>query len=376
MTRSRPPTEEAAAADAGQALVEVRGLTKHFASGHLFGPRRPVVRAVDGVDLTIRRGETFGVVGETGSGKSTLGRLILRLLDPSEGSIIFDGHDITRMSRHRLRALRRDMQMVFQDPYGSLDPRMKVGDIVSEPMRVHGLGAREIAPRTVAIMERVGLAPQMAERYPHEFSGGQRQRIGIARAMALDPKLLVLDEPVSALDVSIQAQILNLLAEIQRQTDVTYLFIAHDLAVVRHISDRIAVMYLGRIVELATADRLYAAPRHPYTAALLSAVPVADLRRERSRKRIALHGEIGSATAMPQGCRFHPRCFKARLAAQQPGTETAEIETGLRLPVACLREDPPLVAAGPGQQVACHFPLADGEAAGAARHDVDAAVPI
>ncbi len=348
-------------------LVEVTGLTKRFEAGRLFGPRRAVVRAVDGVDLTIRPGETFGVVGETGSGKSTLGRLVLRLLDPSEGRIVFDGRDITTMSRNRLRALRRDMQMVFQDPYGSLDPRMKVGDIISEPMRVHGLGAREIAPRTVAIMERVGLAPHMAERYPHEFSGGQRQRIGIARAMALDPKLLVLDEPVSALDVSIQAQILNLLSEIQRQTGVAYLFIAHDLAVVRHISDRIAVMYLGRIVELATADRLYAAPRHPYTAALLSAVPIADLRRERNRRRIALHGEIGSATAMPQGCRFHPRCFKARLVARQPGVETSESTSGLRLPVRCLRDDPALSAAGPDQQVACHYPLAEGEADDAAR---------
>ena len=343
-------------------LVRVEGLRKRFDSRRLLSRAGPSVLAVDGVDLTIRRGETFGVVGETGSGKSTLGRLILRLLEPTEGRIVFDGQDITGLSRHRLRAVRRQMQMVFQDPYGSLDPRMRVGDIIAEPMKVHNLGAREIAPRTVRIMEQVGLAPQMAARYPHEFSGGQRQRIGIARAMALDPQLLVLDEPVSALDVSIQAQILNLLAGLQRQTGVTCLFIAHDLAVVRHISDRIAVMYLGRIVEQAPAAQLYLTPRHPYTAALLSAVPVADLRRERSRRRIALHGEIGSATAMPSGCRFHPRCFKARLLAARGAVELAEGVGGLRLPAACVRHDPTLARSGSDAHLAaCHYPLSDGE---------------
>ena len=349
--------------DPGDTLVRVDDLVKRFETRRLFLSAGPAVRAVDGVSLTIRRGETFGVVGETGSGKSTLGRLILRLLEPTSGRIVFDGQDITALSRHRMRAVRREMQMVFQDPYGSLDPRMSVGDIIAEPMKVHGMGAREIAPRTVEIMEQVGLAPRMAARYPHEFSGGQRQRIGIARAMALGPKLLVLDEPVSALDVSIQAQILNLLAGLKRQTGVTCLFIAHDLAVVRHISDRIAVMYLGRIVELAPAAQLYATPRHPYTAALLSAVPVADLRRERSRRRIALHGEIGSATAMPPGCRFHPRCFKARLLAARGGVETTQTPDGLRLPAACVRDDPQLGRTGAdGHLAACHFPLADGEA--------------
>ena len=349
---------------ADDTLLQVRGLTKTFGGRSLLpGKAKPVVRAVDGIDFHIRRGETFGVVGETGSGKSTLGRVVLRLLDPTDGQILFDGQDITTMPRSRVRALRRDMQMVFQDPYGSLDPRMKVGQIIAEPMRVHGLARGNLAARTAEIMRQVGLAPHMADRYPHEFSGGQRQRIGIARAMALDPKLLVLDEPVSALDVSIQAQILNLLRDIQRQTGVAYLFIAHDLAVVRHISDRIAVMYLGRVVEMATRDKLYANPRHPYTAALLSAVPIPNLSKERARRRIPLHGEIGSATAMPSGCRFHPRCFKARLVAQRGGVETAAAKDGTVLPAPCVRTDPALAQDSEGQMVACHFPLEGAEAA-------------
>jgi oligopeptide/dipeptide ABC transporter ATP-binding protein len=359
---------EAPAAATAEPLVKVRGLEKRFGGGGwLPGRARAAVRAVDGVDFDIRRGETFGVVGETGSGKSTLGRLVLRLLNPSAGSIAFEGRDITTLSRARMRPLRRDMQMVFQDPYGSLDPRFKVGRIIAEPMRAHGLAGGDLAGRTARIMRQVGLAPHMADRYPHEFSGGQRQRIGIARAMALDPKLLVLDEPVSALDVSIQAQILNLLRDIQRRTGVAYLFIAHDLAVVRHISDRIAVMYLGRIVETAPRDALYAAPRHPYTAALLSAVPIPDLRIERARRRIPLHGEIGSATAMPSGCRFHPRCFKARLVARRGGVETTQAADGTVLPAACVRADPAPVAAGPdGREAACHYPLEGDEAAQAA----------
>ncbi|MCG8592848.1 MAG: dipeptide/oligopeptide/nickel ABC transporter ATP-binding protein, partial [Kiloniellales bacterium] len=230
-------------------LLQVSDLSKVFGSrGLLFRGTRPEVRAVDGISFSVRRGETLGIVGETGSGKSTLGRLLIRLLDPSGGRIVFDGRDITNLAQSRVRRLRHDMQMVFQDPYGSLDPRMTVGSIVAEPMLVHGVERSSIAGRTAEILERVGLAPAMADRYPHEFSGGQRQRIGIARAMALDPKLLILDEPVSALDVSIQAQILNLLRDIQRQSGVAYIFIAHDLAVVRHISERVAVMYLGRIV--------------------------------------------------------------------------------------------------------------------------------
>ena len=345
-------------------LLKVRGLTKHFGvGGRLFGRARPKVRAVDGVDFEIRPGETFGVVGETGSGKSTLGRLVLRLLEPTAGSIEMEGRELSNLSRARMRPLRRDMQMVFQDPYGSLDPRYKVGRIIAEPLRTHGLAGRDIAGKTAEIMREVGLAPHMADRYPHEFSGGQRQRIGIARAMVLRPKLLVLDEPVSALDVSIQAQILNLLRRIQRSTGVAYLFIAHDLAVIRHISDRIAVMYLGRIVEMAPRDSLYAMPRHPYTASLMSAVPIPNLSTERSRHRIPLHGEIGSATAMPSGCRFHPRCFKARLMARSNGVETSAATDGTLLPVACMQHDPALDVAGSDHEVACHFPLEHDEAA-------------
>ena len=265
-----------------ETLLQADDLSKVFGSRSLlFRRSRPEVRAVDKVSFSVRRGETLGIVGETGSGKSTLGRLLIRLLDPSGGRIVFDGRDITSLAQARVRKLRHEMQMVFQDPYGSLDPRMKVGAIVAEPMLVHGVERSGITRRTAEILEWVGLAPAMAERYPHEFSGGQRQRVGIARAMTLDPKLLILDEPVSALDVSIQAQILNLLRDLQRQSGVTYIFIAHDLAVVRHISERVAVMYLGRIVETAARERLYAAPRHPYTASLLSAVPLPNLRAER-----------------------------------------------------------------------------------------------
>ena len=343
-------------------LVRVEGLRKVFGGrGWLFGRAHAEVRAVDGVSFSVGRGETFGIVGETGSGKSTLGRLLLRLLDPTDGRVVFDGQDITRLPQSGLRRLRGDMQMVFQDPYGSLDPRMKVGAIVAEPMHVHGADRSTIARRTAEILDQVGLAPASADRYPHEFSGGQRQRIGIARAMALKPKLLILDEPVSALDVSIQAQILNLLREIQRQTGVAYIFIAHDLAVVRHISERIAVMYLGRIVEMAPRQRLYAAPRHPYTASLLSAVPIPDLKAERGRRRIALHGEIGSATALPSGCRFHPRCFKARLTAAAGGVATAKIADDVAVPRQCVESEPALQADVNEHVVACHFPLEPGE---------------
>lgn len=341
------------------ALLEVEDLRKSFGGGRtLLGTMRAEVRAVDGVSFTLARGETLGLVGETGSGKSTLGRLVLRLIEPSAGRVSFDGQEVTTASRSTLRALRPRMQMVFQDPYGSLDPRMTAGQIVAEPLTAHGIKRTEAAERALALLSSVGLRTAMAGRYPHEFSGGQRQRIGIARAIALDPALVVLDEPVSALDVSVQAQILNLLAEIQARSGISYLFIAHDLGVVRHVSDRVAVMYLGRIVEIGPRDALYGTPRHPYTVTLLSAVPHTDPVRERARPRIRPIGEIGSAAALPGGCRFHPRCPRARLVASR-GADTVEA-AGTRLPRACVRDDPPLTPAEtPGHMAACHFPNQD-----------------
>ena len=338
------------------ALLDVEGLRKSFGGGRaLFGAKRPEVRAVDSVSFSLARGETLGLVGETGSGKSTLGRLVLRLIEPSAGTVRFDGQDVTAASKAGLRALRPRMQMVFQDPYGSLDPRMTAGAIIAEPMVAHGIARAEASRRAADLLSRVGLSPAMAARYPHEFSGGQRQRIGIARAIALDPALVVLDEPVSALDVSVQAQILNLLAEIQARSGVAFLFIAHDLGVVRHVSDRVAVMYLGRIVELAPRDALYGAPRHPYTVSLLSAVPRPDPAKERGRARIRPIGEIGSAAALPSGCRFHPRCPRARLVAARGG-DTVEA-AGARLPRSCVEQDPLLAPAGATTHfAACHFP--------------------
>jgi oligopeptide transport system ATP-binding protein len=304
-------------------LLSLRGLSKTFAGRpSLLSRRGPAVRAVDGITLDLARGETLGLVGETGSGKSTLGRLILRLIDPDEGSILFEGTDLAQLSKTEMRRRRSRIQMVFQDPYGSLDPRMTVRQLVAEPMIVHGVPGAEIPARLAATLRHVGLDPSAADRYPHEFSGGQRQRIGIARALVLDPQLLVLDEPVSALDVSIQAQILNLLADIQRRTGIAYVFIGHDLAVVRHVSTRVAVMYLGRIVEIGPRDTLYGRPQHPYTVSLLSAIPRPDPVRERSRTRVLPLGEIGSATAVPPGCHFHPRCPRARAVATRGGLPT------------------------------------------------------
>ena len=337
-------------------LLEVEDLRKSFGGRAMpFAAVRPAVRAVDGVSFAIAPGETLGLVGETGSGKSTLGRLVLRLIEPTSGRVRFEGHDVTAAGAAALRAMRPRMQMVFQDPYGSLDPRMTAGQIVAEPMIAHGVARAEAAERARALLAGVGLRPAMAGRYPHEFSGGQRQRIGIARAIALDPALVVLDEPVSALDVSVQAQILNLLSEIQARSSVAYLFIAHDLAVVRHVSARVAVMYLGRIVELALRDALYGAPRHPYTISLLAAVPRADPMRERARTRIRPIGEIGSAAALPTGCRFHPRCPRARLVAAR-GADTVPA-TGTHLPRLCVENDPALTPADSAAHlVACHFP--------------------
>ena len=342
-------------------LLRMENVSKTFAkSAGMFSRATHTVKAVDDVTFTLYRGETLGLVGETGSGKSTLGRLALRLLAPDGGRIAFDGTDTTTLSPRQVRPLRRRAQMVFQDPYGSLDPRKKVSSILAEPLVVHGLWDKDGQQRLLDILDKVGLQPAHLDRYPHEFSGGQRQRIGIARSMVLNPDLLVLDEPVSALDVSIQAQIINLLRALQRQAGLTFLFIAHDLAVVRHVSDRVAVMYLGRIVEIGPRDDLYRAPRHPYTVSLLSAVPVPDPDLERQRTRVLLHGEIGSATEMPGGCRFHPRCYKARLLADRPDVETVATKDNTRLPRACVERSPEL-AGDNGHLAACHFPEAAGD---------------
>ncbi|HEV8339138.1 MAG TPA: dipeptide ABC transporter ATP-binding protein [bacterium] len=297
----------------GDVILDVRNLYKHFpiTKGFILQKQVGAVRAVDGVSFTIRQGETLGLVGESGCGKTTTGRVILRLQEPTSGEAYFEGRNIFKLSKEDLRRMRRDMQIIFQDPYSSLNPRMTVGDIVGEPLEIHNLArGKEKLRRVQELLEIVGLSPYHANRYPHEFSGGQRQRIGIARALAVNPKLIICDEPVSALDVSIQAQVLNLLEELQKEFGLTYLFIAHDLSVVKHISDRIAVMYLGRIVEVAEVDELFVNPQHPYTEALLSAVPIPDpaIRRE----RIILPGDVPSPVNPPAGCRFHTRCLYAQ----------------------------------------------------------------
>jgi peptide/nickel transport system ATP-binding protein/oligopeptide transport system ATP-binding protein len=321
-------------------LIEVRDLTKHFpiTTGIIFQRQIGAVKAVDGVSFDVQRGETLGIVGETGCGKSTTARLLVRLLEPTGGSVKFDGEDITHLKGPRLKRLRREIQMIFQDPYSSLNPRKTVGTIIAEPFVIHGLlsGEGERKKRVQELMDRVGLNPEHYNRYPHEFSGGQRQRIGVARAIALEPKLLVADEPVSALDVSIQAQVLNLLRRLQRELGLTLLFIAHDLSVVRHMCDRVAVMYLGKIVELAPNDSLYGFPRHPYTGALLSAVPVPDPTAGR-RERQLLTGDVPSPANPPSACRFHTRCPKAQ-----------EV---------CGLEEPSFEDKGNDTLAACHFPL-------------------
>ncbi|HSL59504.1 MAG TPA: ABC transporter ATP-binding protein, partial [Acidimicrobiales bacterium] len=296
-------------------LVEVDGLTIHFPVGRksFFGGAQKVVHAVDDVTFTIERGETLGLVGESGSGKTTTGRALLRRIDPTAGTITFRGRDITHAHGESLRHLRRHMQLVFQDPYASLNPRMSVAELVAEPLIVHGIvnDLDEARDQVIDLLERCGLPGDTASRYPHAFSGGQRQRIGIARALALQPDFIVADEPVSALDVSVRAQVVNLLQDLQDELGLTYLFIAHDLSVVKHISDRVAVMYLGKIVELAGSDVLYDYPQHPYTEALLSAVPIPDPQTERTRRRIILEGDVPSPADPPSGCVFHPRCPRA-----------------------------------------------------------------
>jgi oligopeptide transport system ATP-binding protein len=342
-----PPNER-------QPLVRLEGVKKYFpvTRGVLFQRHVGDVHAVDGVDLEVYPGETVGLVGETGCGKSTLARVVMRLHEASAGTIHFDGQDITKLKGKELRALRRDMQMIFQDPYASLNPRKTIGSIIGEPFRLHGTVPKgTIKSETQQLMEVVGLNPEHYNRYPHEFSGGQRQRIGVARALALRPKLIVCDEPVSALDVSIQAQILNLLSDLQKEFDLTYLFIAHDLSVVKHVSDRVAVMYLGKVVEIAEGETLYDHPRHPYTGALLSAVPVADPELAKTKRRIILEGDVPSPIDPPSGCRFHPRCPRSReVAASQGRTETPWMPN-------CADDDPELSPQPEGQLAACHYPL-------------------
>jgi oligopeptide/dipeptide ABC transporter ATP-binding protein len=327
----------------GTPLVKLVGVKKYFpvTRGVIFQKRIGNVHAVDGVDMEVHPGETIGLVGETGCGKSTLARVIMKLYDPTDGQLYFDGQEYTKLSRRAMRPFRREMQMIFQDPYASLNPRKTVGTIIGDPYRIHRVVARKGVKKEVQqLMELVGLNPEHYNRYPHEFSGGQRQRIGVARALALKPRLIVCDEPVSALDVSIQAQILNLLEDLQQEFHLTYIFIAHDLSVVKHVSDRIVVMYLGKFVEVAPADVLYRNPKHPYTGALMSAVPIADPDLAEHKKRIILEGDVPSPIDPPSGCRFHPRCPRAQFPT-------------------CREQVPDLLPHHPGQVAACHFPLED-----------------
>jgi oligopeptide/dipeptide ABC transporter ATP-binding protein len=334
LTETTSGTADREAAD----LLTVSGLVKHFPIRKGVLQRQvAAVQAVDGLDFAVRQGETLSLVGESGCGKSTTGRLLTRLEEPTAGTITFEGRDISHLGEGQMRPLRRDIQMIFQDPYSSLNPRHTVGKIVGAPYRLQGVEPEGGVKKAVqAQLELVGLNPEHYNRYPHEFSGGQRQRIGIARTLALKPKLIVADEPVSALDVSIQAQVVNLLEDLQEELDLTYVFIAHDLSVVRHVSDRVAVMYLGKIVEIADRESLYSFPMHPYTVALMSAVPVPDTRRRTQRERIRLQGDVPSPINPPPACRFHTRCWKAQ-----------EV---------CRTEEPALVQLRRGHRVACHFP--------------------
>lgn len=333
------PAERSAGGSGPEPLLKVTGLVKHFPiTKGVLKRKVGAVQAVDGLSFDVRPGETLGVVGESGCGKSTMGRLITRLLEPTGGKVEFEGRDITHLSTGKMRPMRRDVQMIFQDPYGSLNPRHTVGGIIGTPFRLQKVDPQGGVKKEVQrLLELVGLNPEHYNRYPHEFSGGQRQRIGIARALALNPKLVVADEPVSALDVSIQAQVVNLLDDLQSELGLTYVIIAHDLSVIRHVSDRIAVMYLGKIVELADRASLYSTPMHPYTKALLSAVPVPDPKRRNAKSdRILITGDVPSPISPPSGCRFHTRCWKA-----------TEI---------CKTTEPPLIQLAPGHQTACHHP--------------------
>ncbi|MBB3676417.1 ABC transporter ATP-binding protein [Modestobacter versicolor] len=345
---SAPTTERTGgAAQRGEPILSVRGLEKHFPikGGGLVKRTVGAVRAVDGVDLDLYPGEVLGLVGESGCGKSTTGRAILNLQPATGGSVVFQGREIVGLNRKQMRPLRRDIQLVFQDPYASLNPRLPVFDIVAEPLVIHGLTKdnEELRARVRELVETVGLNPEHTNRYPAEFSGGQRQRIGIARALALQPKVLVLDEPVSALDVSIQAGVINLLEDLKNSLGLSYLFIAHDLSVVRHISDRVAVMYLGRIIEIAERDELFDRPAHPYTQALLSAIPLPDPRRERARQRIIISGDVPSPANPPSGCRFRTRCQKFANVLTDGQREK------------CMTDDPVLADRGAGHLNACHY---------------------
>jgi oligopeptide transport system ATP-binding protein len=345
-TNTTPPKDEfiqrsrsTARADSGNNLLTVQALKMHFplTQGIIFQRQVGAVRAVDGIDFFVEKGETLGLVGESGCGKSTTGRAILQLYKPTSGSVKFDGTELTTLPGEQMRRMRRRMQMIFQDPYASLNPRMTVGNIIGEPLEVHNLAkGRAKTERVQELLKIVGLNPYFTNRYPHEFSGGQRQRIGVARALAVEPDFIVADEPISALDVSIQAQVINLLEELQDRFKLTYLFIAHDLSVVRHISDRVAVMYLGKIVELADRIDLYEHPLHPYSQALLSAVPIPDPVVEQKRKRIILTGDVPSPVNPPSGCRFHTRCWKAQAI--------------------CSEVDPEFIEHAPRHWAACHFP--------------------